>query len=178
MSVPRGFTVVLAAALAGIVLCAPMHRACAQEAPRTGGSEKGVFGIGLIIGEPTGVSAKYYLRNDTAIDFAVGGALLGRGIQVHSDFLWHPWILDTQDTFVLPVYLGIGLVILNHNSGGSSGDQDQIRVGPRLPVGILFDFTKIPLDVFVEVAPVFDYRNHGDAFGIDIDGGLGARYYF
>lgn len=139
--------------------------------------EKGVLGVGIIVGEPTGVCGKYYLGNDTAIDAAVGAAFLGRGAQVHGDFLWHPWVLDTKETFALPVYIGAGLRILNHE--GSGDDEDHVRIGVRIPAGIVFDFTKIPIDVFVEAALVGDYHTAGDAsFGIAFNGGAGARYYF
>jgi hypothetical protein len=139
--------------------------------------EKGVLGVGLIVGEPTGVSAKYYLGNDTAIDAALGAAFLGRGVQAHGDFLWHPWVLDSKETFALPVYFGVGMRILNHDASGE--DEDHVRIGVRVPVGIVFDFTKIPLDVFAEVAGVGDYHTAGDShFGIGFNGGAGARYYF
>jgi hypothetical protein len=138
--------------------------------------EKGVFGVGLIVGEPTGVSAKYYLGDDTAIDFAIGGAIIGRGFQVHSDFLWHPWILEQRDSFALPVYIGVGGRVLNHDAGG--GEDDHVRIGIRGPVGILFDFTRVPLDAFAEIAPILDYRTRGDHFGVDLNAGIGARYYF
>lgn len=140
-------------------------------------AEKGVLGAGLIVGEPTGVSGKYYLADDRAIDLAIGGAIVGRGIQVHGDFLWHPWVLDQQPSFALPLYLGVGGRILNHNAGGGD-DEDHVRIGVRAPVGILFDFTRVPLDVFGEVAGILDYRTQGDHVGIDINAGIGARYYF
>ncbi len=159
---------VCAAALAVIVGTA--GSALAQE-------EKGVFGLGLIIGEPTGVSAKYYLSDDTALDFAAGGAVIGRGIQVHADYLWHPWILEEQDSFALPLYVGPGLRVLRRDSGG--GDEDHMRIGIRAVLGILFDFRTVPLDVFVEVAGVADYRTLDDShFGFDINAGAGVRYYF
>ena len=137
---------------------------------------KGVFGAGLIVGEPTGLSLKYYLGGDTAIDAAIGGAFLGKGLQVHSDFLWHPWLLDSQESFVLPVYVGLGGRVLDRNGGG--GDEDHLRLGMRFVGGLLFDFTEVPLDVFVEVAGVLDYRTRGEAFGVDINLGAGVRYYF
>jgi hypothetical protein len=139
-------------------------------------AEKGVLGAGLIIGEPTGVSAKYYLADDTAVDLAIGGAIVGRGIQVHGDYLWHPFILEQKESFALPFYFGVGGRILNHDGGG--GDDDHVRLGVRAPVGILFDFTRVPLDVFAELAGVLDYRTKGDHFGLDINAGIGARYYF
>jgi hypothetical protein len=142
-----------------------------------GAVDKGVFGAGLIIGEPTGISVKYYLGNDVAVDGALGAAFLGRGIQAHTDLLWHPWILDRKESFALPLYLGVGLRVLNHDSGGSA--DDHVRIGLRAPVGILFDFTRISIDVFAELAAVVDYRTAGEnRFGLDLNGGAGVRYYF
>ena len=49
--------------------------------------------------------------------------------------------------------------------------------------GLLFDFKEIPLDVFVEVAGIAEFRfgSNDEAingFGLALNGGLGARYYF
>ncbi len=46
--------------------------------------EKGTFGVGIILGEPTGISAKLYLSDNTAVDAAAGGATLGGGIHAHA----------------------------------------------------------------------------------------------
>jgi len=173
-STPTLSAIVSTFLFAGGLAAALPGSASAQEAAA---GQKGVLGAGLIVGEPTGVSGKYYLTDDRAIDAAVGGAVVGRGIQVHGDFLWHPWVLEQKESFALPVYLGVGGRILNHDGGGGD-DEDHVRLGVRAPVGILFDFTRIPLDVFAEVAGVLDYRTRGDAFGFDINGGIGARYYF
>jgi hypothetical protein len=143
------------------------------------GDEKGAFGLGLIVGEPTGVSAKLYLSDDQAIAGAVGGAVIGRGIQIHADYLFHPWILETTDTFVLPAYLGPGLRILNHDRG--RGIDNDVHIGARGVLGMLFDFRRVPLDVFVEVAGIIEYRtasgDHGGV-GFDLNAGAGVRYYF
>ncbi len=139
--------------------------------------QKGVFGLGLIVGEPTGLSGKYYLGDDTAVDFAIGGAFFQRGIQVHADYLWHPWILEQKEAFVLPAYIGLGARFIIVNARGTT--DDHFRMGIRLVIGVLFDFTNVPLDVFVEVAPVGDYRTKLDSkFGVGLNAGAGARYYF
>jgi hypothetical protein len=162
------------AALALVVALGAPLGAAAETVERS--DEKGVFGVGLIVGEPTGLSAKFYLANDTAIDFAIGGAYIGRGYQMHGDFLWHPFVLETTESFVLPFYFGVGGRVLKRDAGG--GDDDHTRIGLRVPFGILFDFTRVPLDTFVELAPVGDYRTRGDQFGIDLNAGAGLRYYF
>jgi len=138
--------------------------------------EKGVFGVGLLVGEPTGVSLKYYLGDDKAIDAGLGGAFLSKGLQIHGDFLWHPWILESKPSFVLPVYVGVGARLLDRNGGARN--EDHFRIGARAVGGVLFDFREVPLDVFVEVAGVADYRTVGDPFGLDLNLGAGVRYYF
>jgi hypothetical protein len=144
--------------------------------------EKGAFGIGLILGEPTGVSAKLYLSDDKAVDAAVGGAVVGGGIQAHADYLWHPWVLTNEESFVMPAYLGLGARVLQHDPGGD--DENDFHTGVRLVAGILFDFRNIPLDVFVEGAVIGEWKSGSDSdpehggFGPALNIGLGGRYFF
>ena len=160
---------VLVAATATVILANPKQ----AEAD----TEKGGLGIGLIIGEPTGLSAKYFLTDDTALDFAVGFGFIGRGLQVHGDYLWHPLVIENTEVFALRAYLGPGLRILRRDDGDN--DSAHVRFGLRLVGGVLFDFRNVPFDVFVEAALVGDYRTiDDDHFGIDINVGAGVRYYF
>lgn len=133
---------------------------------------KGVLGLGLMVGEPTGVSAKYYLADDHALDVGVGFSLLDDGIQVHADYLWHPWILETRKEFVLPAYVGIGARVLDEA-------QSEFHLGPRAVIGLVFDFKELPIDAFAEAAGILDFR-FGDesGVGIDLNLAMGARYYF
>ena len=140
-------------------------------------SDKGAFGIGLILGEPTGITAKLYLHDDRAIDFAAGSAFIAGGLQVHSDYLFHPWILQDRDSFVLPVYIGPGLRLIDYSGGADSGSH--LAVGIRAVVGLLFDFKNVPLDAFVEVAGVGEYDfKSGNGLGAAFNAGGGMRYYF
>jgi len=54
--------------------------------------DKGTFGIGIVLGEPTGISAKLYLTDDTAIQAAVGIIFIGSGVQGNAEYLLHPWV--------------------------------------------------------------------------------------
>lgn len=138
--------------------------------------EKGTFGLGLIFGEPTGVSARLYVKDDQAVQAAIGLAFIGAGIHGHVDYVFHPYILATRSSFVLPVYIGPGVRAIQYRDGREA---NYFAFGARGVVGILFDFTKIPLDAFVEVAGVIEYRTRdGDHFGGAINVGAGARYYF
>lgn len=142
--------------------------------------EKGSFGVGLVIGEPTGVSAKLYLDDDNAVQAAAGSAFVGGGLQVHADYLWHPWILEERDSFTLPAYVGPGARFIYYQQGRDG--EDYGAVGARAVAGIVFDFKEIPLDVFVEVAGVIEWRfapiEDDKGVGLAVNAGLGARYYF
>ncbi len=143
--------------------------------------EKGSLGVGIMIGEPTAVCAKLYLEDDRAIQGALGATFVSGGFQVHADYVFHPLILEEREEFTMPAYIGPGVRLMQHRAG-RDGDDD-FRVGGRVVAGMLFDFKEIPLDVFVEVAGIAEYRIGSDdpdveGFGLALNGGIGARYYF
>lgn len=139
-------------------------------------ADKGAFGVGITLGEPTGVSAKLYLKDDQAIQAAVGFAFIGGGLHVHADYLLHPLILQSRDSFVLPVYVGPGVRMIQYSDGR---DDSFFALGLRAVAGLVFDFKQVPLDAFVEVAGVFEYGfQDGEGFGVALNAAAGARYYF
>ncbi len=138
--------------------------------------DKGNLGVGIILGEPTGICAKLYLRNDQAIQAAVGSAFILGGLQFHADYVFHPFILQQRASFVLPFYIGPGVWAFDHTG---SRDEHYFGLGLRAVAGLLFDFKTVPLDAFIEVAAVFDYGFKSNVgFGVDLNVGAGARFYF
>lgn len=141
------------------------------------------FGIGIMLGAPTGFCGKYYLTKDTALDFGLGAYYGYRrhydhyaGLHLHMDFLWHPAVLTKNESFWLPLYIGLGGRILEHH------DHDDTHLGLRVPAGLMFDFERVPLDIFLEFALVADFVEFGpyedDDFGVDLTFSIGFRYYF
>lgn len=140
-------------------------------------AEKGTLGVGIIVGEPTGICAKIYLSQDRALQIAAGSAFISNGLQLHADYVFHPWILQDRDSFVLPVYLGPGARVIDY-SGGSNG-ASHFAAGLRGVIGLLFDFKSVPLDAFIEVAGVLEYDfKSGNGAGVAFNAGAGMRYYF
>ncbi len=143
-------------------------------------ADGGPFGVGLTIGSPTGFNAKLYLNRSNAIDFGFGAALVGeRGVTLHADYLWHPFVLTEQATFSMPVYLGIGGRILGHDH--QNGTPDDTHAGVRFPIGFLFDFKNVPMDAFLEAALIIDViedEPEGEKQLVDLNAALGVRYYF
>ena len=141
------------------------------------------FGLGIMLGVPTGLTGKYYLSSDTALDFAVGTyGRYGRdqfdnALHVHADFLWHPFVLASPEPFWMPLYFGIGGRLLDH--GRDNRDfADDTHLGVRAPLGIMMDFNNIPLDIFLELALVVDFFHDGNHGYSDVNLSLGIRYYF
>tara|TARA_R110002096_G_scaffold239101_3_gene430804 strand:+ start:16554 stop:17309 length:756 start_codon:yes stop_codon:yes gene_type:complete len=140
------------------------------------------FGLGLMVGVPSGISGKYYLSKDTALDFGLG--LYGRygrdrdnrALHLHVDHLWHPVVLAKPDAFWLPLYFGVGARLLDHRRDRDFSDDTHF--GVRAPLGILMDFTNVPLDIFLELALVVDIIHDGNHGYSDLNLSLGLRYYF
>jgi hypothetical protein len=128
----------------------------------------GGFELGLILGEPTGVSAKLWFDRNTALDGAVSWSLKDHDndLYIHADFLWHDYGVINSSSGSLPLYFGIG---------GRIVLADDSRLGIRAPVGISWLLGGAPLDLFVELAAVLDIIPDTE---FDINGGIGIRYIF
>lgn len=103
--------------------------------------------LGLILGEPTGISYKRSLGANRAMDAAAAWAFSGPDrLHLHADHLWFK-----NDAFKegarLPLYYGVG---------GRLKLEDKSRLGIRLPVGLQYFFTGSRLTLFLEVAPILD----------------------
>lgn len=141
------------------------------------------FGLGLELGAPTGITGKYFLSADRALDFGVGaiyGYFDNTGIHVYGDYLFHPVSLASTEAFELPLYVGIGGRFWNFDDRRANGfDYSVSAFGVRVPVGVSFDFNNVPLDAFVQVVPVLDfYSGYNRTVYVDIDASIGVRYWF
>ncbi len=147
------------------------------------------FGLGLELGEPTGLNGKYFVSDSTAIDFGVGWVYqhyyYGDGLHLYGDVLFHPTSLASTPGFQLPFYIGVGLRYWRFDyCDRGICDYGGSAVGIRVPLGISFDFNKVPLDIFIQLVPVIDFVN-GDYydryrdrahFGVDLSAGI--RFWF
>src|SRR5262245_9305693 len=124
------------------------------------------FGLGLMLGNPTGLSGKWYLNKPFALqaglgyvddDFDRGD---DDGLHIHVDVVWHPKVLARTPDFTLPFYFGVGGRLVDDDDHYACGPGPQFCtdndtfLGVRVPVGILMDFNRVPLDIFLELALV------------------------
>ena len=125
------------------------------------------FGIGIVLGEPTGVSAKLWTSSSNAFDFAAAWSFNDDGhLLLQADYVWHSFDLISVSSGRLPLYYGIG---------GRVIFADDPLIGVRIPVGLNYQFATAPIDIFVEIVPILDLIPSTD---FDLGGGLGARFWF
>jgi len=125
------------------------------------------FGLGIILGEPTGISFKNWVGGRSAIDGGVAWSFSDDdSLHLHLDYLVHNFNIFKAKKGKLALYYGIG---------GRVKIEEESRFGIRIPVGINYIFGDAPLDVFFELAPVLDLAPSTE-FGLT--GGIGIRYYF
>ncbi len=130
-------------------------------------AEKGQNAIGIMIGDPTGISFKHWTSYKTAFDAGAAWSLESNdAISLHGDYLWHTYF--DVDKGSLAFYYGIGARALFIENADS-------RIGARIPLGFNYLFEEVPLDLFVEIAPIVDLVPDTDLNG---DGALGVRFYF
>ncbi len=130
--------------------------------------EKGI-GVGLMIGEPTGLSGKYWVSQTNAFDAGVAYSFFSahKGLMFHVDYLTHLQKIYFNGLAFLPYY-GFG------GKFGIANDKKS-SFAARGVVGIAFLVKEKPIDIFLEVAPAFDLL---PATGISVGAALGARYFF
>ena len=129
---------------------------------------KGI-GAGVILGEPTAISAKFWLGENNALDAALGYSFDKgeKGISLHADFVYHLRLISDAE-LQFPLYYGFGLRF-------RAREKAKGNFGVRGVIGILWWNTTPPIDVFFELAPVFKLFPSTE---LDLDAGIGARYYF
>lgn len=124
------------------------------------------IGLGIIVGEPTGLSAKLWTSENIALDAAVAWSFTQNGyLRAHADILWHRTIIEV-DKGELPLYYGVGTKLLLSS---------ELGFGVRIPVGLAYQFESAPVDLFVELVPGFELL---PGSRLDLDAALGARYFF
>lgn len=145
--------------------------------------DRGV-GIGLIVGEPTGISTKIWTSHTNAVDIGLewssgDGYLMRMGngywhyvnetyVHIHANYLWHSFdAIRSEERF--PLYYGVGTTI---RSGQSSPYN---WLGVRGTFGVEWLPRPVPIDVFLEIVPTLQLAPFSD-FGFSA--GIGTRYYF
>jgi hypothetical protein len=125
------------------------------------------FGLGVILGEPTGISWKAWSGSRTAVDGAVAWSFEKEAaLHLHADLLWHNFGPVKADRGEFNLYYGIG---------GRVKFEDGSKLGVRVPLGLGYLFDTAPMDFFIEIVPILDLAPETD---FSLNAALGVRYFF
>jgi hypothetical protein len=132
------------------------------------------FGLGLMIGEPTGIAFKQWLGQNTALDAGLAWSLDDDAkMHIHADYLIHRPGAIKGEGFSIAAYYGIGGRIKLRNDNNKNNHDDWI--GVRIPFGLNYQMKSAPIDFFFEIVPIMDLAPDTD---FDLNAALGVRYFF
>jgi hypothetical protein len=126
------------------------------------------LGIGLFVGEPLGLTVKVDLQRRTALEILGGVSEYdNEAVYGHLTFLATPFVANGRSVLV-PFRIGIGAAIYEYGN--------DIGIAARVPFQVGFQFRSAPIEIYLELA----MRLHlvPDGVDLDLDGGLGFRFYF
>jgi hypothetical protein len=150
------------------------------------------FGLGIILGGPSGLSLKIPSGRANSINVilgynAHGGPGWGNGwgngrcdgpgdddcwdddgsFYLGADYVWYNYNLIRVTHGRLPLYYGPGLNATVWDDGS--------RVGFRIVVGLEYQFATAPFDIFFEVAPGVNLVPNTSGY---VSAGIGTRFFF
>jgi hypothetical protein len=128
-------------------------------------------GVGLTVGSPNGLTGRTWLTDENSLDYGLGWGLGGGSkFEVYGDYLWNrPGMFEIGGE-KFDFFFGGGAVIRTH----SGKADDEVVFGPRLPVGVSYEFADPDLELFTAFALNVGIVPHSDVF---FDLHLGARFY-
>jgi hypothetical protein len=150
--------IILFGSLAGLTFAASNHN----------------LGLGIMLGEPTGISFKLWSKPTMAWDAGAAWSFVGgKYFQIHGDFLLHNFNIFRVETGRMALYYGAGARI-KFAGQDEFGDGSTV-VSLRVPIGLSYEFEKTPVELFIEVVPMIDIIPATEA---NMAGAIGFRYYF
>jgi hypothetical protein len=152
------------AVLAGAALAAPPDSAPSAGASSASAGDR-ELGLGVILGDPIGGTAKLWFDENFAVDAGAGFASAENRAAFWGDALWHDWtVLPQPKSGKLGGYVGVGPEL-------ETGDD--ARFGIRTVVGLSYKTDGHPIEFFAEAGPLFRLTQGG---AVDAVGGVGMRF--
>lgn len=134
------------------------------------------FGLGVVLGDPSGLSFAWRSGDRGLIQGAVGWSAITDRLELNGDYLLNAVIFDSEATPRVrwPLYVGLG-GRLRLGDADKRGDDSVLGLGARVPVGITCLPRDLRLDAFLELVPILDLYPETI---VRLDAGIGGRIYF
>jgi hypothetical protein len=113
-----------------------------------------------------------------ALSFALGSQYDGgfySGLWVTGSYDFHIVELVNEPEFAMPLRVGVGGFLATGSYGFGRYTRDDVYIGARVPLGLDFDLSAAPVQIYLEVAA--NLVLYPGIYG-GLDAGLGVRYYF
>ena len=135
------------------------------------------FSLGLAFGEPSGLTAKYEISPNMAIDFGIAYSFLWgiSGYSFNADVLYLLPDLINIDGNSIPLYAGAGASYLGVVGLAEHG---AYWIRARFPFGVYYPLrinNNFNIEPFFEVAPNISIV---PSFGFNVSACIGVRYIF
>ncbi len=152
----------------------------------------GNTGLGIVLGDPTGITVKHWMDSRSAIDGGLAYAL-SDFVLIYGDYLYHFNIhpggggKDAEfKRFLsdLRPYIGVGGLLLASTRAtrtqkalyvDTTGTSSSLGLGLRIPLGLEWIPSGPPIGVFLELAPGIGIIPGTFAM---LNAGIGVRFYF
>lgn len=140
------------------------------------------FGFGIMLGEPTGLTGKFWTNNENAFAISLGSSYFG-GLRITGDYLWH---LNVFNSSIIKLYTGPGVAlgfgdgndwIYEKDKGNDKffyRDDDDFGLAARGVFGLNIIPRRTPLEIFVEVGVLVGLMPN---FGTAGEAAIGIRFY-
>jgi hypothetical protein len=120
--------------------------AASPASPGTNAVHPGLFELGLTVGQPTGLSLKVWFDRTSALEAIASWDFTQLSLFASADYHFvFPDVLRIQEVN-FPLFVGVGGMT-------SIGPGSAVNIGLRVPLGILFVFAKVPLEIQLEAVP-------------------------
>jgi hypothetical protein len=131
------------------------------------------YALGVILGDPSGLSGKAKQDGAHSIDGALAySSGKHHGMQFHADYLWDRARSWGTTQGPLDMYYGLGGRLISYND---DHDNSKLSIGPRGSLGLDFNINNPNLEFFGELALILEVSPEMTA---DLDAGIGARIRF
>ena len=166
---------------ASVDITAPQPAPDSLETLKSGGK----FGLGVLVGSRTGLSAKLWPKRRHSLSLDLGSTNFTNTISFTASYQFHAKLIRAPEHgSSAQLYFGIGgrARVLVQASREDPNDEESATVlnttaviGLRLPIGFSFLLAGFPIELFIEAAPAVDFWQ---SLGFDLEGQGGARIYF
>lgn len=125
------------------------------------------FGIGFVLGTPSGLSGSLPLGETNAVNAVIGYDLnSGANLFLQADYVWiQPGLIPVES----------GIASLYYGPGAFARLAKNTAFGIRGVIGVDYRFENEPLQLFLEFGPGINLIPDTKA---NVGAGLGLRYYF